>query len=88
MSQADRDRLKELDMLMFQQGQSSERAGNTYAAHMQLYNVAVSAKDETAMEQHRLTLHSMLDVILDGGLSISQMQEERIAITLKLHYGK
>lgn len=65
---------------MRQAGLQAERAGNTYSAHMQLFNVAVSAKDEKAMEEHRLALHTMLDSILDSGAAIQRLQEEAFHI--------
>lgn len=80
----DLDRLRELDQQLFERGQAAQRAGDTYQAHMQLFNVAVSAKDDKAMEEHRLTLHTMLDVILDSGVTIARMNEERMAIAIKL----
>lgn len=84
---ADLDRLYELDRQLCSAGQAAQRAGHTYEAHMQLFNVAVSAKDEAAMEQHRLTLHTMLDVILDSGVTIARMNEERFELAVKLARG-
>lgn len=69
-------KLADLHEQMRQAGLQAERAGNTYSAHMQLFNVAVSAKDKEGTEQNRLALHTMLDSILDSGAAIAQLQEE------------
>lgn len=88
MSEAIRKQIMDLDQRILEQGNSAERAGNTYQAHMQLFNVAVGAKDEKGMEQHRLTMHTMLDVILDSGVTVARMSEERQKLALKLYYGQ
>lgn len=85
--QTDIDRIHELDRKLYEAGQAAERAGSTYQAHMQLFNVAVSAKDEQAMEQHRLTLHTMLDAILDSGVNVARMNEERCLLAVKVLRG-
>lgn len=82
------DQIMDLDRRILEQGNSAERAGNTYSAHMQLFNVALGAKDNVAMEQHRLTMHTMLDVILDSGVTVANMNEERQALALKLFHGR
>jgi translation initiation factor IF-2 len=69
-------RLANIQEQMRQAGLQAERAGNTYSAHMQLFNVAVSAKDEKGMEEHRLALHTMLDSILDSGVAIANLNEQ------------
>lgn len=85
--QSDVDRIHELDRKLYEAGQAAERAGSTYNAHMQLFNVAVSAKDEKAMEEHRLALHTMLDAILDCGVNVARMNEERCQLAVKVMRG-
>lgn len=70
------DRLRDVHEQMRQAGLQAERAGNTYSAHMQLFNVAASAGDEKGMEDNRLALHTMLDSLLDSGAAIARLQEE------------
>lgn len=76
-------RFADIQEQMRQAGLQAERAGNTYSAHMQLYNVAVSAKDKEAMEQNRLALHTMLDSILDSGAAIAELQEQAFELQQK-----
>ena len=75
------NRIQELNKQLRDRGNEAHRAGETYTATMTLYNVAVSAEDPAEQEKHRLTMHSMLDVILDTGLCIYQMNKELIEIT-------
>ncbi len=82
-----RQQIMDLDKRILEQGNAAERAGNTYFAHMQLYNVAVGAKDQKAQEEHRLAMHTMLDVILDSGVTVANMNEERQALALRLFHG-
>ncbi len=87
MTEDIRKRIMELDQSIIDQGNSAERAGNTYQAHMQLFNVAVGNNDQTAQEQHRLTMHTMLDVILDSGVTVASMNAERQKLALRLWHG-
>jgi predicted peroxiredoxin len=55
---------------------SSQRAAQSYEAHMILYRVAASAGDKEGLERERDTLHTLLDVILDSGVHVAQCEKD------------
>lgn len=87
MTEQLRKQIMELDQKILEQGNAAERSGNTYQAHMQLFNVAVGNNDQAGQEQHRLTMHTMLDVILDSVVTVARMNEERQKLALRLWHG-
>lgn len=67
---------RELGTKSQEHADTAERASQTYSAVMTLYNVAASAGDEHAMQQHRDVLHATVDTILDSGAMISKLKTE------------
>lgn len=68
--------VREITDKMTEHGDTSERASRTYEATMMLYNVAAQAGDEKAMQAHRDSLHTTIDVILDSGAMIFQLKKQ------------
>ena len=73
-------KLREIAIVMQAHGDTAERAGRTYAAMMELYNVASCSDDKVAMEQHRNSLHTCLDSILDSGAMLDELRREQRVI--------
>lgn len=69
-------RIDELSRSIVAEGETSKRCGDTYQATMTLFNVACSAGDKVSQDAHRLTMHTMLDSILDAGAAIAVYQKE------------
>lgn len=67
----------EISGRMSEHADTAQRASRTYAATMELYNVAAEAGDEKAMQAHRDTLHTTVDVILDSGAMIATLDRDR-----------
>lgn len=70
------DRINTIQKQITEHADASERASQTYTATMMLYNVACSAADKKAMSLHRDTLHTVLDVLLDSGAMIADLQKQ------------
>lgn len=68
---------RELGDLMTNHADAAQRASRTYAATMELYNVAAESGDEAAMQAHRDTLHTTVDIILDSGAMIGKLTKEQ-----------
>lgn len=64
----------------------SAQAAQRYEAHMMLYNIAVQANDQKAIETERLNLHSFLDGILDAGFEIYSRRRMMNDIIGKIQY--
>lgn len=77
-------KLRDLSIKMQEHADTAERAGRTYAAVMELYNVASDANDEKGMEGHRNALHTCLDSILDSGAMLSQLRREQREVANKV----
>lgn len=75
----------QLNDKMFGFANNSTRAAQSYEAHMILYRVAVSAGDKDAMEKERETLHTLLDVILDSGIHVTQCEKDLAVLFRELN---
>lgn len=73
-------RVRDIGNRMIEHSEAAERASRTYEAHMSLFNVAASAGDEKAMEEHRNALHSTVDIILDSGAMIAALKRDQQVI--------
>jgi len=73
-------KVRDIGNKMVEHSNAAERASRTYEAHMTLFNVAASAGDEEAMQQHRDALHSTVDIILDSGAMIAQLKRDQVEI--------
>lgn len=72
---------RKLTNQMQEHADASTLASRTYAATLELYNVAAEAADEKAMQLHRDTLHTTVDVILDSGAMLAQLRKKMKDIT-------
>lgn len=79
----DSKRITEVIRLANEHALTSERAAAAYSAHMTLYILAAGVADASSMEQERITLHNLLDNILDAGAMVGQLSKERDALFLK-----
>lgn len=77
-------KIRDLGNKAQEHSQAAELASRTYSATMELYNVAASAGDEKAMQTHRDTLHTTVDIILDAGAMIAQItrQQREVAVSV------
>lgn len=77
-------KMRELGNKSQEHADTAERASRTYAATIELHNVAASAGDEKAMELHRNALHTCVDTILDAGAMIAKLKAEQTKIALSV----
>jgi len=73
-------KIREMGNKMQEHADTATLASRTYTATMELYNIAASAGDKAAMEQHRNTIHSTVDIILDAGAMVAELTREQKAI--------
>ena len=69
-------RIRDHTARMTELGNTSQRISMQYEAHMTLYTVGASSRDEETMAKERETLHSLLDHLLDNAALFGSAQHE------------